>query len=56
MRALPETIAYLRAMIANESVDLMLIETAELTVLLDDYEFTKEQLELAGERLMGDDL
>ncbi len=35
MRTLDETIAYLRAMIANEQVHLILIETAELTVLCD---------------------
>ena len=45
MRAIPETIAYLRAMIANESVSLMLIETGEITALLDDYERTQDQLE-----------
>jgi hypothetical protein len=35
MRALPETIAYLRAMIANESVDIMLIDVGELSALCD---------------------
>jgi hypothetical protein len=35
MRTLPETIAYLRDMIANESVSIMLIESAELTALCD---------------------
>lgn len=38
MRSLPETIAYLRTMIANPGVDLMLIETAELTALCDEAE------------------
>lgn len=34
MRTVPETIAYLRAMVANENVNLMLIEAAEMTPLL----------------------
>lgn len=45
MRTIPETTAYLRDMIANESVSLMLIDVGELTALLDYI----EQLEASAE-------
>jgi hypothetical protein len=42
MRTVPETVAYLRHVIATEQIDLCLVETAEIAAVLDRLEELEE--------------